>query len=50
MSLWLPSSNWLQIEKCEEMGKNARQFILDNLTKEVGTKKYIDIIKSVVKK
>lgn len=37
-------------EKCEEMGKNARQFILDNLTKEVGTKKYIDIIKSVVKK
>jgi len=37
-------------EKCEEMGKNARQFILDNLTKEVGVKKYVDIIKSVVKK
>ena len=37
-------------EKCEEMGKNARQFILDNLTKEVGAKKYVDIIKSVVKK
>ena len=36
-------------EKCEEMGKNARQFILDNLTKEVGAKKYVDIIKSVVK-
>ena len=30
----------------EEMGKNARQFILDNLTKEVGTKKYVDVIKS----
>jgi glycosyltransferase involved in cell wall biosynthesis len=37
-------------EKCEEMGKNARQFILDNLTKEVGAKKYVEIIKSVVKK
>ena len=37
-------------EQCEEMGKNARQFILDNLTKEVGAKKYVDIIKSVVKK
>ena len=36
-------------EKCEEMGKNARQFILDNLTKEVGAKKYVEIIKSVVK-
>jgi glycosyltransferase involved in cell wall biosynthesis len=35
--------------KCEEMGKNARQFILDNLTKEVGAKKYVEIIKSVVK-
>ena len=37
-------------EKCEEMGKNARKFILDNLTKEVGAKKYVDIIKSIVKK
>lgn len=36
-------------DKCEEMGKNARQFILNNLTKEVGAKKYVDIIKSVVK-
>jgi len=33
--------------RCEEMGKNARQFILDNLTKEVGSKKYVEIIKSV---
>ena len=36
--------------RCEEMGKNARQFILDNLTKEVGSKKYVEIIKRVVKK
>lgn len=35
--------------RCEEMGRNARQFILDNLTKEVGTKKYIDVIKSFEK-
>lgn len=33
----------------EEMGRNARQFILDNLTKEVGTKKYVDVIKSFEK-
>lgn len=37
-------------ERCKEMGANARQFILDNLIKEVGAKKYVDIIKSVVKK
>lgn len=37
-------------DKCEEMGKNARQFILNNLTKEVGSKKYVEIIKSVVKR
>lgn len=35
---------------CEKMGKNARVFILNNLTKEVGSKKYVEIIKSVVKK
>ncbi len=34
--------------RCIEMGNNARQFILDNLTKEVGTKKYVEIIRSVV--
>ena len=32
---------------CAEMGKNARNFIMDNLTKEVGTKKYVEIIKTV---
>ena len=35
-------------DRCKEMGANARQFILDNLTKEVGTRKYVDIIKSVI--
>ena len=35
---------------CNEMGLNARQFILNNLTKDVGSKKYVEIIKSVVKK
>lgn len=35
--------------KCIEMGHNARKYILNNLTKEVGTQKYIDIITSVTK-
>lgn len=36
-------------EQCKEMGSNARQFILDNLTKEVGTRKYVDVIRSFEK-
>lgn len=32
-------------EQCSEMGKNARQFILNNLTKEVGVKRYVEIIR-----
>ena len=36
--------------RCKEMGVNARRFILANLTKEVGTKKYVDVIKSFEKK
>lgn len=35
-------------EKAVEMGRNGRQFVLDNLTREVGTQKYVDVIKSVV--
>ena len=31
-----------------EMGKNGRQFVMDNLTREVGTQQYVDVIKSVV--
>lgn len=34
--------------KAAEMGRNGRQFVLDNLTREVGTQKYVDVIKSVV--
>lgn len=35
-------------ELCKEMGKNGRKFVMDSLTKEVGTQKYVDVIKSVV--
>lgn len=35
-------------EMAVEMGKNGRQFVMDNLTKEVGTQKYVDVLKSVV--
>ena len=34
---------------CEQYGLNGRQFVLDHLTKEVGTKKYVDVIKSFEK-
>lgn len=32
---------------CSEYGRNGREFILKNLTKEVGTAKYVEVIKSV---
>ena len=32
-------------DRCEQMGRNARAFILENLTKEVGTRKYVEVIK-----
>lgn len=34
-------------ELCKEYGKNGRQFVMDNLTKEVGVGKYVEVIKSV---
>lgn len=34
-------------ELCQEYGRNGRQFVMDNLTREVGTKKYVDVIKEV---
>lgn len=34
---------------CKEMGKNGRQFVMDNLTKEAGTQKYVDVIKNFKK-
>ncbi len=33
---------------CEEMGKRGREYVLANLTKEVGTAKYTEIIKNVI--
>lgn len=35
-------------ELCRTMGQNGRKFVMENLTKEVGTQKYVDVIKSVV--
>lgn len=34
-------------ELCQEYGYNGRKFVLDNLTREVGTQKYVDVIKEV---
>lgn len=39
-----------QKERCAEMGRNGREFILHNLTKEVGTRKYVDVIKRFASK
>jgi glycosyltransferase involved in cell wall biosynthesis len=33
-------------ELCLEMGRNGREFIMKNLTRAVGTQKYVDLIKS----
>ncbi len=37
-------------ELCKEYGVNGRNFILNNLTKEIGTSKYIEVFKQVIKK
>ena len=37
-------------EKCEKMGARGRQFILDNLTKDAGTRKYAEVLRSVCKR
>ena len=34
-------------ELCKEYGRNGRQFVMDNLTKEVGTQKYVEVIRSL---
>ena len=38
------------LEQCTEMGMNGRRFILENLTREVGTRKYVEVIRSVANK
>ena len=35
-------------EMCKEFGRNGRNFVVNNLTRDVGTSKYIEVIKSVV--
>lgn len=35
-------------ELCAEYGRNARQYILDNVSKDKSTQKYVDVIKEVV--
>ena len=34
-------------EKAVQLGKNGRQFILENLTREIGTSKYVEVVKKV---
>ncbi len=34
-------------DKCTEMGVNARQFILNNLTRDVGTSKFVKVMKEL---
>lgn len=36
-------------EICIEYGKNGRKFVMENLTQEVGTQKYVDVIKNIAK-
>ena len=35
-------------EKAVQLGKNGRQFIMDNLTREIGTSKYVKVVKEVI--
>lgn len=37
-------------ELCKEYGIHGRQFIMDNLTREIGTKKNVDVVMSIIKK
>lgn len=36
-------------EQCQKAGENGRKYILENLTREVGTGKYVEIIEKVLK-
>ncbi len=36
-------------ETCETMGRNGRKFIMENLTREIGTSKYVKVIEEVIK-
>ena len=34
---------------CQEMGRNGRSFVKQHLTKEVGTQRYVEVVKSISK-
>lgn len=36
-------------DKAVQLGKNGRQFIMENLTREIGTSKYVNVVKEVYK-
>ena len=35
-------------ELCREYGRNGRRFVMENLTKQVGTQKYVDVLKKLM--
>ncbi len=37
-------------DKAVQLGKNGRQFIMENLTREIGTSKYVKVVKEVANK
>lgn len=37
-------------ELCKKYGENGRKFVMENLTREVGTSKYVEVIKEVAQK
>ena len=37
-------------EKAVQLGKNGRKFIMENLTREIGTSKYVKVVKEVIEK
>lgn len=37
-------------EKAVQLGMNGRQFIMENLTREIGTSKYVKVVKKVIEK
>lgn len=37
-------------EKAVQLGKNGRQFIMENLTREIGTSKYVKVVREVIEK
>lgn len=38
---------YLDKKLCEELGKNGREFIMKNRTREIGTSKYVDVLKKI---